>query len=75
MLRSKRAVTVNGEIMRTFVRLCEMLASNAELANKIDALEKKYARQFKVVFDAIKKLMMPPDKPKGEIGFVGKKKK
>jgi hypothetical protein len=52
-----------------------MLASNAELAKKVEALEKKYDAQFKVIFDAIKKLMLPPDKPKGNIGFVGKSKK
>jgi hypothetical protein len=74
VLRSKRAVAVNVEIMRTFVRLRRLLASNAELARKIDALEKKYDGQFKLVFAAIKKLMLPPDKPKGGIGFISKKK-
>lgn len=60
--------------MRAFVRLRGLLASNAELARKLDDLEKKYDRQFKVVFDAIKKLMMPPVGPIGEIGFVGRKR-
>ncbi|MBL8677466.1 MAG: ORF6N domain-containing protein [Alphaproteobacteria bacterium] len=73
VLRSKQAISVNVEIMRTFVRLRTMLFSNAELANKLNALEKKYDAQFKIVFDAIKKLMMPPDKPKGGIGFINKK--
>src|SRR2546425_795770 len=53
VLRSKRAVRVNIEIMRAFVRLRQMLATHAELARKIEALEKKYDAQFKVVFDAI----------------------
>ena len=48
VLRSKRAVQVNVEIMRAFVRLRQMLASNAELSRKMDALEKKYDAQFKV---------------------------
>jgi ORF6N domain len=52
VLRSKRAVAVNIEIMRAFVRLRQMLASNAQLARRLDALEKKYDAQFKVVFDA-----------------------
>ncbi|SRR5258708_673998 len=75
VLRSKRAVAVNIEIMRAFVRLRGMLASNAELAKKLDGLEKKYDLQFKAVFDAIKRLMLPPVKPKGGIGFVETAKK
>lgn len=74
VLRSKRAVSVNVEIMRTFVRLRRMLASNAELAKRLDDLEKKYDGQFKVVFDAIKRLMLPPATPKNEIGFTAKAK-
>jgi phage regulator Rha-like protein len=70
VLNSERAVKVNIEIMRAFVSLRQMLASNAELARKLDALEKKYDHQFKVVFDAIKQLMTPPDtKKKIKIGF------
>ncbi len=69
VLNSERAVKVNIEIMRAFVSLRQMLASNAELARKLDALEKKYDHQFKVVFDAIKQLMTPPDtKKKSKIG-------
>src|SRR2546426_2862750 len=56
VLRSKRAVRVNIEIMRAFVRLRQMLATHAELARKIEALEKEYDAQFKVVFDAIRQL-------------------
>jgi hypothetical protein len=69
VLRSVRAVQVNIAIMRTFVRLREMLLSNADLARKLSALEKKYDTQFKVVFDAIRELMIPPEKPRRQIGF------
>jgi hypothetical protein len=70
VLKSKRAVMVNIEIMRTFVRLRQMLSENAELARKLDALEKKYDAQFKVVFDAIRELMTPPASKKRPIGFT-----
>jgi len=71
VLNSKRAIKVNVEIMRAFVRLRQMLASNEELARKLDALEKKYDAQFKIVFDAIRELMEPPEaKPKRKIGFL-----
>ena len=56
ILRSKRAVLVNIQIMRTFVRLRQMLASNAELSRRFDELESKYDHKFKVVFDAIPRL-------------------
>ena len=70
VLRSHRAVRVIIEIMRAFVRLRRLLASNAELAHKLDAMEKKYDAQFRVVFEAIRKLMEPPPQPKrGRIGF------
>jgi len=69
VLRSPRAVQVNIAIMRTFVRLREMLLSNAEFARKLAALENKYDAQFKVVFDAIRELMLPPDPPRRKIGF------
>jgi hypothetical protein len=59
VLRSERAVQVNIEIMRTFVQLRRLLASNAALARKLDDLEKKYDGQFKVVFAAIRELMAP----------------
>ena len=72
VLRSKRAVRVNIEIMRAFVRLRQMLASNAQLARKLEALEKKYDAQFKVVFDAIRQLMMAPEPSKRKIGFLVK---
>ena len=73
VLNSERAIQVNIEIMRTFVKLRQMLASNAELSRKLEALEKKYDAQFKVVFDAIRQLMSPPEtKKKGQIGFKRK---
>jgi hypothetical protein len=69
VLKSRRAVQVNIEIMRTFVRLRRILASHAELARKLDALEKKYDAQFKIVFDAIRQLMAPPEPKRRPIGF------
>ena len=71
VLRSRRAVLVNVEIMRTFVRLRGILAANVDLARKLAALESKYDTQFKVVFDAIRELMAPPPlKRRKPIGFV-----
>lgn len=76
VLRSKRAVQANIAIMRAFVRMREIAVSNKELAAKIDAMEKKYDAQFKAVFDALRKLIMPPDAPRRQIGFTaGAKKK
>ena len=69
VLKSKRAVQVNIQIMRAFVRLREILASHKDLARKLEELEKKYDVQFKVVFDAIRQLMIPPESPKRKIGF------
>ena len=74
VLRSKRAVQVNVEIMRAFVRLRRMLASNEDLARKLAALEKKYDSQFRVVFDAIRELMAPPTPKKRKIGFLVKER-
>jgi len=69
VLNSERAVEVNVAIMRAFVRLREMLASNADLQRRLDELEAKYDAQFRAVFDAIRQLMKPPDDPKRKIGF------
>ena len=69
VLHSPRAIAVNIEIMRTFIRLRRMLASHADLARKLEALEKKYDAQFKVVFDAIRQLMAPPAPKRRRIGF------
>lgn len=70
VLRSARAVQVNIEIMRTFVKLRALLQENAELARKLSALEKKYDAQFRVVFDAIRELMAPPPSSRRRIGFA-----
>ena len=72
VLNSERAIKVNIEIMRAFVRLRQILASNKELAKRLDELEKKYDAQFKIVFDAIRQLMAPPElePPKKRIGFL-----
>ena len=76
VLHSERAIQVNIEIMRTFVRLRQMLASNAELSRKLAALEKKYDVRFKAVFEAIHELMTPPEnKKKRPIGFASWEKK
>ena len=69
VLRSERAVQVNIAIMRAFVKLREMLASNRDLARRLDEMEGKYDAQFKMVFDAIRELMRPPEKPRRRIGF------
>ena len=69
VLNSETAIQANIAIMRAFVKLRQMLASNIELARKLNALEKKYDAQFKVVFDAIRQLMTPPESKKGQIGF------
>jgi hypothetical protein len=74
VLRSKRAVHANIEIMRAFVRIRQILASNTQLARRLDALEKKYDAQFKVVFDAIRQLMAPPEPKKRKIGFLVEEK-
>ncbi len=72
VLNSQRAVQVNIAVMRTFVRLRQMLISNAGLARKLEQLEKKYDHQFKVVFDAIRQLMIPPEPKLKQIGFHAK---
>ena len=69
VLNSECAVAVNIEIMRTFVKLRQMLASNAELGRRLDELESKYDKQFKIVFDAIRHLMATPVVNQKEIGF------
>ena len=74
VLRSKRAAQVNIEIMRAFVRLRRMLSVHKDLEHKLTALEQKYDEQFKVVFDAIRALMTPPETEKKKIGFMVKEK-
>ncbi len=69
VLNSERAIQVNVEIMRAFVRLREMIASHKDLAQRLDELERKYDARFKVVFDAIRELMAPTEVPRRRIGF------
>jgi hypothetical protein len=75
VLNSKRAVQASVEVVRAFIRLRQMLASNAELARKLSELERKYNAQFKVVFDAIRQLMTPPEPLRKQIGFTKARKK
>jgi len=75
VLNSPRAVKVNIEIMRAFVRLRKILTSHVELARKLEALERKYDSQFKVVFEAIRQLMASPEKAPKIIGFQLRKKR
>jgi phage regulator Rha-like protein len=69
VLNSERAAQTSVQVVRAFVRLRQMLSSNVELARKLAALENKYDAQFKVVFDAIRQLMSPPEPKRREIGF------
>jgi hypothetical protein len=69
VLRSKRAVEVNILIMRAFVKFRALLATHEQLARKLDALEKRYDKQFRVVFEAIRELMKTPEPKKRQIGF------
>lgn len=69
ILNSDRAIQVNIQIMRTFSKIREMMQHHKELWRKIEAMESKYDSQFKVVFDALRKLLAPPQKPKRQIGF------
>ena len=69
VLRSPRAVAVNIEIMRTFVRLRRLLNENVELARRLGELEAKTDERFRIVFDAIRQIMTPPAGPDRRIGF------
>jgi hypothetical protein len=71
VLNSEIAVRASVQVVRAFVRLRQILASHADLARKLEALEKKYDAQFKIVFDAIRELMEPAEqKPRRKIGFL-----
>lgn len=72
ILKSDRAVHVNIAIMRTFVQLRKLTYNYAELRHKIESIERKYDKQFRIVFDIIKKLIEPPQKLKNEFGFRNK---
>lgn len=69
VLKSKRAIQVNVQIIRTFIKLRELLATNEELQRKIARIEQKYDKRFRVIFEAIKKLIAEEEKPKKQIGF------
>lgn len=69
VLRSRRAVLVNIEIMRTFVRLRKFLMTHVDFARKLEELAKRYDSQFRVIFDAIRELMKPADTKGRRIGF------
>ena len=69
VLKSERAIQVNIQIMRTFTKLREMLATNKALREKIEKLEKRYDGQFQTIFKLIKKLLATEEKPKTSIGF------
>jgi ORF6N domain len=69
VLRSQCAISVSIEIMRAFVKLRQLLVSNTELARRLDELESKYDKQFKIVFAAIRQLMAKPVRDRKEIGF------
>ncbi len=69
VLKSDRAILVNIEIMRAFVKLRQLLSTHKDLAAKLGELEKKYDAQFQIVFEAIRQILNPPEKPKREIGF------
>ena len=76
VLNSTRAIAANIAIIRTFVRLRQILAAHKDLAGRLVAMEKKYDQQFRVVFDILKQLTdPPPEPPKRPIGFVGPEKK
>ncbi len=70
VLRSKRAILVNVQIMRAFIQLRRMYATHEDLKRKIAAMERKYDEQFQIVFEAIKQLIDEDEKPKRKIGYV-----
>ena len=75
VLNSNRAVNVNIQIMRTFTRLMEIISAHKDLARRLGELESKYDAQFKIVFDAIRELMFPPEKLKKRIGFTARERR
>lgn len=75
VLNSVRAIQVNIEIMRSFVKLRELLSTNKELSKRLDELEQKYDNKFRVIFDAIRELMQPQERERKQIGFKVKEQK
>lgn len=74
VLKSKRAVQTNIAIIRTFVKLREILLTHKELRLKIEKMEKKYDQQFKIIFETIKRFLISKEKPAGQLGFYADKK-
>jgi hypothetical protein len=74
VLNSDRAIDVNIQIMRAFVKLREMMSTHKDLARKLQELEKKYDGQFRIVFDAIRQIIEVEEKPKRKIGFIAKER-
>ena len=70
VLKSKRAILVNIQIIKTFVKLRELMSTHKDILRKVEEMEKQYDRQFRVVFDVIRKIIEPPVKPKRKIGFI-----
>lgn len=71
VLKSERAILVNIQIIRTFTKLREMIFENDYLRQKLEVMEKQYDEQFKIVFDALRRVLAEEDEPKSEIGFKG----
>jgi len=75
IIRSERAINVNISIMRAFVKMREYIDENKELKKKIDLLESKYDNQFKIVFDALRQILVQKSGPRNEIGYKVEKDK
>jgi phage regulator Rha-like protein len=74
ILNSERAIQVNIQVVRAFVKLREMMVTHEDLKRKIESMEKKYDEQFQIVFEAIKQLLTEEDKPKKKIGYTVREK-
>ena len=74
VLRSSRAIQVNIQIIRAFTKLRKMLLTHEDLKRKIESMERKYDKKFKIVFQAIKQMLETDEKPKNRIGFKIKEK-
>ena len=72
VLNSERAIEVNIQIIRSFIKLRELLATNKEIREKIEEMEKKYDKHLKDIFEALRRLIIQEEKPKKQIGFLAK---
>jgi len=75
VLNSRQAIHASISVVRAFARLREIISAHKELAHRLDELEGKYDRQFKIVFDAIRELMSPLEKPQKQIGFTARERR